>query len=130
VHDPNNIPPPTADYLVVAPEYLGGCRLYTLAHTEWSDGNCHAGGFNTAWPPNKTTLGTPDFSLDMDVQGANEEQGGPTFGAITSRSYHPEGVNALLSDGSGRFFSSQVDAFLWRTLGTVSGGEAMADSAH
>ena len=129
VNNPNNVPPPTADYLAVAPEYLGGCRLYPLAHTEWSDGNCHASGFNTAWPPNKTTLGTPDMSLDIDVQGANEEQGGPTFGAITSRSFHPQGVNTLMCDGSGHFISSQIDGLIWRALGTVSGGEALGDGA-
>jgi prepilin-type N-terminal cleavage/methylation domain-containing protein len=129
VNNPNSVPPPTADYLAVAPEYLGGCRLYALGHTEWSDGNCHASGFNTAWPPNKVTLGTPDKSLDMDVQGANEEQGGPTFGATTSRSFHPQGVNVVLADGSGRFMSSDIDGFVWRALGTVNGGEALANGA-
>jgi hypothetical protein len=125
VNNPSNIPPPTADYLAAAPEYLGGCRLYELAHTEWSDGNCHASGFNTAWPPNTVTLGTPAKDRDMDVQGANEEQGGPTFGAITARSYHPQGLNAMLADGSARFISNSIDGNVWRAMGTVSGGESV-----
>ncbi len=124
VNNPNSIPPPSADYLSVAPEYLGGCRLYALGHTEWSDGNCHATGFTTAWPPNSVTLGTPDLSMDMDLQGANEEQGGPTFGAISARSYHPQGVNVMMVDGSVRFVNNGVNGIIWRALGTVSGGEA------
>ena len=124
VNNSNNIPPPSADYLSVAPEYLGGCRLYALGHTEWSDGNCHATGFTTAWPPNSVTLGTPDLSMDMDLQGANEEQGGPTFGAISARSYHPQGVNVMMVDGSVRFVNNGVNGIIWRALGTVSGGEA------
>lgn len=129
VNAPNNVPPPAADYLAVAPEYLGGCRLYALAHTEWSDGNCHATGFSTAWTPNTITLGLPDKTEDIDLQSANEEQGGPTFGAITSRSFHPSGVNVLLADGSGRFISNSIDGFVWRSMGSVSGGEALSNAA-
>ncbi len=124
VNNANNVPSPSADYLAVAPEYLGGCRLYELGHTEWSDGNCHATGFTTAWPPNAVTLGTPNMSQDVDVQSANEEQGGPTFGAITARSYHPQGLNALMADGSTRFIADGVNGVIWRALGTVNGGEA------
>lgn len=129
VNNPNSIPLPTADYLAVAPEYLGGCRLYALAHTEWSDGNCHATGFNTAWPPNKITLGMPNQDVDMDVQSTNEEDGGPTFGAITARSFHPTGVNTLMADGSQRFVSDHIDGLVWRALGTVAGGEAISNEA-
>ena len=123
VNNPNNVPSPSADYLAVAPEYLGGCRLYELAHTEWSDGKCHATGFTTAWPPNAVTLGTPNLGRDVDVQSANEEQGGQTFGAITARSYHPEGLNVMLADGSARFVGNGIDGNIWRALGTVGGGE-------
>ena len=124
INNPNSVPPPASDYLTIAPEYLGGCRLYELGHTEWSDGNCHATGFTTAWPPNTVTLGTPDLSRDVDVQSANEEQGGATFGAFTARSYHPEGLNVMMADGSSRFVSDGIDGNLWRALGTVNGGEA------
>ncbi len=125
VNNPDSVPGPTAQYLSVAPEYLGGCRFYPLGHTEWSDGACHATGFTTAWPPNAVTLGTPDMSLDVDVQSASEEQGGPTFAAITARSYHPQGVNSLMADGSTRFVSDGIEGVVWRALGTVAGGEAL-----
>jgi prepilin-type N-terminal cleavage/methylation domain-containing protein len=122
INDPNNVPPPTANPYAVAPEYNGGCRLYLLGHTEWSDGNSHATGFTTAWPPNFVTMGAAT-KVDMDVNGINEEDGGPTFAAITSRSWHPNGVQSLMGDGSVQFFATATDGNVWRALGTVSGGD-------
>ena len=130
VRDPNAVPPPSADYRTVAPEYLGGCRWYPLAHTEWSDGAVHSSGMTTAWPPNRMTIGqTPEGTLDIDLQGINEEKGGPTFGAFTSRSNHPGGVNVLLGDGSVRFVKETIDGTTWRAIGTVAGGEVISDDA-
>jgi prepilin-type N-terminal cleavage/methylation domain-containing protein/prepilin-type processing-associated H-X9-DG protein len=132
ITDPNNIPSPTADPYVVAPDY-GFCPLYLNEfHTEWSDGNAHAGGFTTAWPPNKTILGNVPENLgyDLDLNGYNEELGGPTFAAITSRSYHPNGVNALLADGSVRFVKGTVNGLTWRALGTVAGGEILSGDGY
>ena len=76
-------------------------------HTEWSDGHVHAAGFTTAWPPNKAIIGSSFYpGMDLDLNGKNEENGGPTFSAINARSYHPGGVNTLLGDGSVRFVKS------------------------
>ena len=47
-----------------------------------------------------------------------EKKGGPTFGAITARSYHSGGVNALLADGSVRFVKGSVQGNVWRALGS------------
>jgi prepilin-type N-terminal cleavage/methylation domain-containing protein/prepilin-type processing-associated H-X9-DG protein len=135
VNDPNNIPSPYADPYVVAPEYdNGGCITQNQSefHTEWSDGNVHAAGFTTAWPPNKAIRGrtTLYYGLDLDLNGRNEEDGGPTFAAINSRSYHPGGVNALLGDGSVRFIKSSIDGMVWRGLGTVAGAEVISSDAY
>jgi prepilin-type processing-associated H-X9-DG protein len=54
----------------------------------------------------------------------------PLFGAITARSHHPSGVNALLADGSVRFVKSTVDGNIWRALGTVAGGEVLGSDAY
>ena len=132
ITDPNNVPPPTADPYTVAPDYAF-CPLYLNEfHTEWSDGNAHAGGFTTAWPPNKKVVGNipENLGLDLDLNGLNEELGGPSFAAITSRSYHPGGVNVLMADGSAKFVKSSVDGFTWRALGTVAGGEVLSDGAY
>ena len=118
VNDPNNIPSPYANPFVVAPEYDNGLCVtenQSEFHTEWSDGHVHAGGFTTAWPPNKAIIGSSFYpGLDLDLNGKNEENGGPTFSAINARSYHPGGVNALCGDGSVRFVKNSVDGMVWR----------------
>ncbi len=131
VSNPNAVPPPNADPLTVGPEYTSGsCRLYLMGHTEWSDGNAHAAGFTTAWTPNRVVLGTPTRNQDMDLNGINEEDGGPTFCAITARSYHPGGVQALFGDGGVRFLKTTINGTVWRALGTVQGGEVVSDSDY
>jgi len=49
---------------------------------------------------------------------------------VTSRSYHPGGVNILLGDGSVRFVKDSVDGRAWRALGTVGGGEVISADAY
>ncbi|MBN2580932.1 MAG: DUF1559 domain-containing protein [Pirellulales bacterium] len=130
INDPLNVPPPDADPLAVCPEYQGsGCTLFVKAHTQWAEMSSHHNGFTTAWPPNKRTPGGPGLSEpDVDVMTLRERLGGPTYAAITSRSYHPGGVNALRGDGSVQFTADSIDGFVWRALGTVAGGENTSES--
>ena len=134
VNDPNRVPSPDADPYAVAPEYDDGtCVTQNQSefHTEWSDGHVHAAGFTTAWPPNKAILGRSLYKgLDLDLNGRNEEDGGPTFAAITSRSYHPGGVDALMGDGGVRFVKGTVGGTIWRALGTRSGGEVVSADGY
>jgi prepilin-type N-terminal cleavage/methylation domain-containing protein len=127
INDPNKIPPPNADPLSVCPEYQGsGCTVFRNAHTQWAEMSVHHNGFTTAWPPNKKTPGGPNLSEpDVDIISRRERLGGPTFAAITARSFHPGGVQSLLGDGSTRFTSESLDGFVWRALGTVAGGETI-----
>ena len=130
VNDPNNVPSPLADPFTVAPEYDNGACITQNQfefHTEWSDGHVHAAGFTTAWPPNKAIVGRVTYpGMDLDLNGVNEENGGPTFAAINARSYHPGGVNALFADGSARFIKTTINGLTWRALGTVAGGEVVS----
>jgi prepilin-type N-terminal cleavage/methylation domain-containing protein/prepilin-type processing-associated H-X9-DG protein len=128
VNSPNVMPSPNADYLSAVPEY-NGCNYKPKAgHTVWADGHVHQSGFTTAWPPNKSTIGGPNRE-DIDINGQREKVGGPTYAAITARSYHPGGVNTLLGDGSVRFIKNSINGNVWRALGTIRGGEVIsADS--
>ncbi|WP_435011382.1 DUF1559 domain-containing protein [Tundrisphaera lichenicola] len=131
INDPNNIPSPYADPITVAPEYQAtGCLLKLEGHCEWPEVAVHHIGMTTAWTPNKKTPGGPGFATpDVDITSQRERTGGPTFAAITSRSFHPGGVNILLGDGSVRYIKNTVDGMIWRALGTVAGGEVIgADS--
>jgi prepilin-type processing-associated H-X9-DG protein len=64
---------------------------------------------------------------DVNVLTRRERIGGPTYGAITSRSYHPGGVHALRCDGSVRFTAETIDGLTWRALGTIAGGEVISN---
>ena len=133
INNPNSVPPPNADPGVVAPEYNdGSCPFFTLFHVEWSDGNVHATGFSTAWPPNYKVVGTnaENKGADLDLNGINDENGGPTFAAINARSYHPGGVNVLFGDGSARFVKSTIAGNVWRALGSIAGGEVVSGDSY
>jgi prepilin-type N-terminal cleavage/methylation domain-containing protein/prepilin-type processing-associated H-X9-DG protein len=132
INDPNNVPPPDADPYTVAPEYNGaacGASPPAQAHTAWVDGNTQETAFTTAWPPNKPTLNRSN-GADLDLETKLITQGGPTFAAITARSYHPGGVNALVCDGSVKFVKSTVSGSTWRALGTIAGGEVLSADSY
>jgi prepilin-type N-terminal cleavage/methylation domain-containing protein/prepilin-type processing-associated H-X9-DG protein len=55
---------------------------------------------------------------DCGISGINNG-----LGIFAARSYHPGGVNAVMADGSIHWFTSGIDARIWRSLGTRAGGE-------
>lgn len=129
VNNPNNIPSPHVDPKTIVPEYAAPsrCKFFLNGHTQWSEIAVHHIGMTTAWPPNKKTPGNTGYSLpDVNINSERERFGGPTFAAITSRSYHPGGVNTLFGDGSVKFIKSTIDGHIWRGLGTVHGGEVVS----
>jgi prepilin-type N-terminal cleavage/methylation domain-containing protein/prepilin-type processing-associated H-X9-DG protein len=101
-------------------------------HAEWEDGNTSQAGFTFAWPPNKVTPGRFGSVVvaDTDLIAIREENGGPTFAAVTARSFHPGGVNALFGDGSVRFLKSSVNGMTWRALGTINSGEVISSDSY
>lgn len=132
INDPNNVPSPNADPLAVCPEYDGsGCTINHTGHTQWAEVQVPHVGFTTAWPPNKKSPGGPGLVFpDVDILSRRERIGGPTFAAITSRSYHPGGVNTAFADGSVKFIGENVSGQVWRALGTVAGGEVVSGDAY
>jgi len=128
--DPRNIPPASADPMTLVPQYSAGCTLGLTGHTEWVDGAVHETGFTTAWPPNKQIFRTTPLTQALDLVNWRENgvltNGGPSLGAITSRSYHPGGVNTLFGDGSVRFIKDGISGDAWRSLGTMSSGEVIS----
>jgi hypothetical protein len=47
--------------------------------------------------------------------------------ATTANSQHTGGVQLLLSDGSARFISENLDVNLWRSMGSIDGGEVLGE---
>jgi prepilin-type N-terminal cleavage/methylation domain-containing protein/prepilin-type processing-associated H-X9-DG protein len=113
-----------------------GCKLATApaglpggGHTHWSNGNAFYDGFTTALPPNtRSPLGT--VANDGDMSSEDEDDGGPTYSSVTSRSYHPGGVNSLFADGSVKFIKNTINWQTWRALGTVNGGEVISSDSY
>ena len=58
---------------------------------------------------------------DVDWHNSGSEE----YSAVTARSYHPGGVNALFMDGSVKLVANSIPQATWRALGTRNGGEAV-----
>ncbi len=146
-HDCGSVPPPgptganaypdVATVLAsVAAAPASGCKFATApagmpggGHTHWSNGNSFYDGFTTALPPNTVSpAGTPP--VDSDMSSEDEDDGGPTYSAVTSRSHHPGTVNALFADGSVHSIKNVVNWQVWRSLGTIAGGEVVSSDAY
>lgn len=106
---------------------LGPDTNSNTGHTEWCDGRVHHSGITTVFTPNTfveyahSDGNTYDVDYNSMQEGKSTSQ--PTYAAVTSRSYHPGGVNIGLLDGSVRFVSETIDLSAWRAAGTRAGGE-------
>lgn len=116
------------------PSYFQGGGSFKLdsGHSEWHDGGAHQTGFTTAWPPNQPTGGGrgSQQSSDVDIVGLRERIGGPTYGAVTARSYHAGGVHVLFGDGSTHFIGDGIHPDVWRSLGTIDGDEPVDGASY
>jgi prepilin-type N-terminal cleavage/methylation domain-containing protein len=129
---PLSIPNSTADVIA-----MGGDFKTDSGHTEWVDGRTHQGGFTSTFTPNTKVIYTHSDGQKFDVDWTNRQEGVgglndtlATYAAVTSRSYHPAGVNACRADGSVNFVSNSIDLTVWRSLSTRNGGERFSDSGN
>ncbi len=82
------------------------------------------------------TLNTPNTKTnDVMVPGYcvdNPRFGLPCVGGANrhkaARSRHPGGVNVLLGDGSVRFVRDSVSLNVWQAVGSMNGGESIANN--
>jgi prepilin-type processing-associated H-X9-DG protein len=112
---------------------LGGQFKSETGHTEWIDGRCHQTGFTTACTPNTPVL-CEISGKTYDVDWTNQQEGTsttvPTLAAITARSYHAGGINAMMMDGSVHWISNSIDLGVWRSLSTRNGGEVVEGGSY
>jgi prepilin-type N-terminal cleavage/methylation domain-containing protein/prepilin-type processing-associated H-X9-DG protein len=101
-------------------------------HTEWVCGRALHIGFTTTFPPNTAVTATVSgTTYDVDVfsfreltrTAASNNSQTQVRGVVTSRSHHPGTVNVAMMDGSVTSVGSDVDATVWRALGSRAGGE-------
>jgi prepilin-type N-terminal cleavage/methylation domain-containing protein len=121
---------------------LGGgtgsdANLRDTGHTEWVDGRAHHSSFTTTFRPNAKVLCTVSGKT-YDIDWNNWQEGrrnadgssSPTFAAITARSHHGGGVNAVMMDASSRWFSDDIDLRIWRAFSTRRGQELIPSYAQ
>lgn len=107
---------------------LGGQFKSDSGHTEWVDGRAHQTGFTSLFGPN-TEVVCNVSGLPYDVDWTNQQEGAGTAvtsAAVTSRSYHPNGVQCVMVDGSVHFISDTIHISIWQALSTRHGNEPAA----
>ena len=108
----------------------GGNFKTNSGHTEWVDARVHQSGFTATFPPNTKVIhvvGSDEFDVDFNSSREGKTTHQPTYGAVTSRSFHPGGVMVALADGSARFVAETINPFVWRALSTRQGGEVVGE---
>lgn len=108
----------------------GGSNKANSGHTEWVDGRVHQTGMTTTLPPNgkvavpgQTTVGLGDYTSCREDKSCT----GPTYAAVTARSYHVGTVQVVLMDGSTRSISENLDLGVWRNLGARNDGNVIGE---
>jgi prepilin-type processing-associated H-X9-DG protein len=139
---PTNVPAPGATSVQAIVSLIASCGTASgkpkaggpIGHTRWCNGGVYYSGFTTAMPPNPsvtaisraTGFSNAGQNVPMDWDSVDENDGGPTYMSLAASSQHPGGVNALFGDGSVRWTKNTVDPTVWRSLGTIAGGEVVS----
>src|SRR5262249_26271983 len=66
-----------------------------VGHTEWTDSPCHQSGFTFAFTPNTKVpfvVAGKEYDIDILTQVEGSHVSKPSYGIITSRSYHASGI--------------------------------------
>jgi prepilin-type processing-associated H-X9-DG protein len=112
---------------------LGGTFQTNGGHTQWVDGRSSQSSFSSTFAPN-TVVATAVSGTNYDIDWTNELEGKsttvPTYSAVTARSYHPGGVNAVMMDGSTNFYANEINVGVWQALSTRAGGELLPSTPN
>jgi prepilin-type N-terminal cleavage/methylation domain-containing protein len=121
--DPKTPPPNTvADLLTYV--NAGTLKLDPgQGHTEWVDARGYETGVTTTMTPNTKVLVAGGYDVDFVSRRETTPALGPTFQAITSRSYHPGVVNVAMMDGAAHAIADDVELSVWRAMGTRAGAD-------
>lgn len=82
------------------------------------------------------TINAPNSGIDISVfQPPTPSQENPPYASPTdgyqyksARSRHPGGVNVVMADSSQKFVPDDIAIDVWRAMGTMNGGESVADN--
>ena len=105
---------------------LGQNFQKNTGHSVWTDGRVHHAGMTVTFAPNsriRYVLEGHEYDVDFSSQQEGRDALSETYASVTSRSWHPSGVNVARMDGSVGFVSDDVQLEVWRAVGSISGGE-------
>jgi prepilin-type N-terminal cleavage/methylation domain-containing protein/prepilin-type processing-associated H-X9-DG protein len=105
---------------------LGGSFKSNSGHTEWVDGRAHQTGFTGTFAPNTVipySTGGATYDIDFTSSREGKTSNQWTYAVVTSRSYHPGGVNVMMTDGSVHFIPETIELSTWRSMVTRDGHE-------
>jgi prepilin-type N-terminal cleavage/methylation domain-containing protein/prepilin-type processing-associated H-X9-DG protein len=108
--NPDNLSPATPDALVANYAFTTSGEWSGTRCISWIIGAPFCSTYGAFLPPNSTIPTSVDRNCGF-------------YGAY---SYHPQGLNVLLADGSVRFVSNAIGHDLWRAAATRDGGESTA----
>jgi prepilin-type N-terminal cleavage/methylation domain-containing protein/prepilin-type processing-associated H-X9-DG protein len=75
------------------------------------------------------TICTPNDQADEWAYCSNSGSGACS-NYSNSDSYHPGGVNAMMGDGSVKFFKNSINQQTWWALGSIAGGEVISSDSY
>lgn len=78
--------------------------------------------FSTLYPPNTPVADRLQWCQTMVRAPCNRTTAEIN---LSTRSYHPGGVNAMFADGSSHFLLDSINLQVWNALGTRAGGETI-----
>lgn len=115
--------PPRQQEEICSLDHDGKSPMRESGHSEWIDGRVHQSGFTAAFPPSTNVQCDGAENIDW-VSTREGVDGGATFAAVTSRSYHSGNVvNAAMADGSVRVIADDVHIDVWRAMATRAEGD-------
>lgn len=109
---------------------LGGSFKVDTGHTEWVDARVHQAGFTFTFTPN-TKVPHIDSGTTYDIDFNSSREGNATntmtYAAVTTRSHHTGGVNAVFMDGSVKMIPNSISLAIWRAMGTRSNNDLVSE---
>jgi hypothetical protein len=95
----------------------------------WTYGVMGANIFSTQIGPNSASPDGVWGCRHTPNEGMPCVQVGTPYNTLwaAARSYHPNGVQGCLADGSVRFFSNNISLLTWQALGSRGGGDSLGD---
>jgi prepilin-type N-terminal cleavage/methylation domain-containing protein/prepilin-type processing-associated H-X9-DG protein len=106
-------------------------HIYDTYGPYWGSG-CHTSSHGVVYPPTASYSSwagatTPNSPWPYDPATPDPTKKGYAW---RISSFHPGGINAVMGDGSVRFFKDTINAYAWWSLQTIANGEVISSDSY